>query len=359
MKIISTLLLFISGFFIACQSNNDSELQVIDVHVKDTIEVNISEVATDFSILKLETSDSCLISGIGGLVRTNNYIFMNGGRKVMLFDTDGNFIRQIGRQGHGPGEYVSVMCFAVDTEKELVIVSSNYDVIFYDFNGNFIKSIKVNTPVECIYQGDQGFQLLASRNGVDTGNGNYATHVYLYDLNDDLEISDSLLLRNIMLDNGTMGFFPSNHFSETAGTTYFYYPFIAIEPVLRDTLYQFVDGKLIPSVKLKFDMPYKATETTRNISIYSIHRTERFLIATYATQGKGHQFFYDLKDHISYDMTRGFIDDFLNSGKAKLQLFNTKKSEFFFVKAGYELEGIVDGMDENSNPAIIFVTLKK
>lgn len=57
--------------------------------------------------IPLETTDSCLISNLLNLQVTTDYMFMYNGKteEVLQFDRKGKFIRRVGRQGNGPGEY--------------------------------------------------------------------------------------------------------------------------------------------------------------------------------------------------------------------------------------------------------------
>ena len=51
---------------------------------------------------------------IRNVVFTDDNIVVNDFNTVLLFDKKGNFIRQIGRRGQGPGEYLWVHGTAVD-----------------------------------------------------------------------------------------------------------------------------------------------------------------------------------------------------------------------------------------------------
>ncbi|MBN2773292.1 MAG: hypothetical protein JXR31_03515 [Prolixibacteraceae bacterium] len=59
-------------------------------------------------------------------------------------------------------------------------------------------------------------------------------------------------------------------------------------------------------------------------------------------------------------MSKGFTDDMTGSASViKLMPIELKTGEFCFVKNGYELDGIMDGVDENSNPVIFFVRTRE
>lgn len=58
-------------------------------------------------------------------------------------------------------------------------------------------------------------------------------------------------------------------------------------------------------------------------------------------------------------MKEGFTDDIYNTGIPALKPSDLKHGEFYFIKNGYELDGIMDGVNENSNPVIFFVRTKE
>lgn len=122
------LYLFILVVFccIGCQRNTlqgpiptitmhpDSCLKSLDVSVmmKDSIEV-----------IKLETTDSCLIGFINKISFTDKYILVSDARvsqKIYLFDKEGKFIRYISNKGSGPGEYSVIGDFTIKGDSGLL-----------------------------------------------------------------------------------------------------------------------------------------------------------------------------------------------------------------------------------------------
>ena len=82
--------------------------------------------------IPLETTDSCLISNLLNLQVTTDYMFMYNGKteEVLQFDRKGKFIRRVGRQGNGPGEYSMISELAVDdSNKELSIFQYGGDAL--------------------------------------------------------------------------------------------------------------------------------------------------------------------------------------------------------------------------------------
>lgn len=61
----------------------------------------------------------------------------------------------------------------------------------------------------------------------------------------------------------------------------------------------------------------------------------------------------------SYHMPKGFTDDLYGTeGTVNLIPLDLQKGEFCFIKNAYEVEGIIDGIDEYCNPVMFFVKLR-
>lgn len=75
----------------------------------------------------METNDQCLISNAFTVEMDKNkeYMFIYNGKtdQVFQFDKSGKFIRELGRQGNGPGEHNVVLSLAIDDEKRKYIHS--------------------------------------------------------------------------------------------------------------------------------------------------------------------------------------------------------------------------------------------
>lgn len=103
----------------------------------------MKDVIDSIWYLPLETNDSSVISYIEQVAVFKDYyiildIFSN---KVMVFNKQGKFVRQLGHNGRGPGEYLDPNSFIIDKEKEEIIVHDDRSnrVIYYDINGKVIK----------------------------------------------------------------------------------------------------------------------------------------------------------------------------------------------------------------------------
>ena len=93
----------------------------------------LSSIASSFSVIPLETNDSCLIGGISKLEFYDGKIFvldkMHSAR-LYVFDTQGEYKFAIGKRGSGPNEYMQINDFSIDKEKNLIYVLCDKKKLF-------------------------------------------------------------------------------------------------------------------------------------------------------------------------------------------------------------------------------------
>ena len=70
---------------------------------------------------------------------SENYIVDSDGRTCLLYNNDGHFIKQIGSQGRGPGEYTGIKYVKLMNNKILLYEYSTDDLIEYKIDGSFVK----------------------------------------------------------------------------------------------------------------------------------------------------------------------------------------------------------------------------
>ena len=106
--------------------------------------MSLQEVFGGMEYVALETTPECLIEGIENPAVTDNDIFVLTRRKSLFrFGRDGKFLNQIGREGRGPGEYLSATSFCVNNRTREVFI---YDVLgknmlVYDFDGRHKRTL--------------------------------------------------------------------------------------------------------------------------------------------------------------------------------------------------------------------------
>jgi len=108
--------------------------------------VTLSEIEKDLIYIPLETNSQSLLRNINRLAFSNKYIFVSDFDKLIQFDHEGNFLRQIGSIGRGPGEYIHVSYFDIDDKSERIYILAwgIHTILEYDFNGQFIRSFEIS-----------------------------------------------------------------------------------------------------------------------------------------------------------------------------------------------------------------------
>lgn len=78
---------------------------------------------SDVECIPLETNDASLIADIDKVLYRNTtfYVFDKVGKKILLFDRQGNFLKSIHKIGQGPGEYTEPCDMDIDDEGNIYL----------------------------------------------------------------------------------------------------------------------------------------------------------------------------------------------------------------------------------------------
>ncbi len=112
---------------------------------KSKIKLSDIVIKESFEVIPLETKENSLIGNIDKVVFTDDYIFVFdwlSSRAIFQFDTSGNFIRKIGKQGQGPGEYLMIYDFDVYNNK-LIVLDMGYKLIYYTLEGEYVNQTEL------------------------------------------------------------------------------------------------------------------------------------------------------------------------------------------------------------------------
>ncbi len=153
--------------------NDFIEINIDELDLKDS--VRFSTFFSGVKIIPLETNKNCLIGRITEIEIINDTLYvldqMNS-KSLFVFDLEGNFVRKIGNEGRGPGEYVRPRSFTIDTKhNQIHIMDSGRKILTYTLDGKFISEItpELLTP----------FLSIKNLNGV-----NYVEHMIINEESD-------------------------------------------------------------------------------------------------------------------------------------------------------------------------------
>jgi len=140
-------ILFITIALFSCHQNDrgNSGIIFIDANMKyPELELKLSDIA-DISYIPLQSNDN-----IFGYLSANRALFVYGDKifigdmtlsdpKLLVYDHTGTHLKTFGSYGRGPGEYISLRRFVVDTlTNEVTIYDfSQRKIIVYSIEGKF------------------------------------------------------------------------------------------------------------------------------------------------------------------------------------------------------------------------------
>lgn len=133
--------------------NNASSLLYLKLEKPDIASLKplfLSELVDSIGYVQLETTNHCLLPPDINIYLSNDYIFTTSGSDIYQFDRTGKFIRQIGREGQGPGEFKLAKFGIDDTNRQILVASyTNRCPLLFDYDGKFLRNINDSTLSTC------------------------------------------------------------------------------------------------------------------------------------------------------------------------------------------------------------------
>lgn len=117
----------------------------VPVEFKPSEAFRVDSLIDSIRYVHLETNSSSLIQYIEKVIpfEKNIYILDMISKVLLKFDENGKFIKQIGKNGKGPGEYLLPLEFEIVNRQILVWEDRASKIIYYDLEGNHIKDKKL------------------------------------------------------------------------------------------------------------------------------------------------------------------------------------------------------------------------
>ena len=147
-------ILFFLGFFffvISFQSCSKRSQQVFEIGKTITIPYHpdmyspLESFVSKVTVIPLETNDNCLIGQriMFSVKFHQNLFYISFREKLLVFDLNGNFVREIGRKGAGPGEFIEVRDF-IFTDNNTIELLDFLKIDSYTMEGKHIDSKRFN-----------------------------------------------------------------------------------------------------------------------------------------------------------------------------------------------------------------------
>lgn len=153
----STFLVFIA-LFIQCvgkgneesvnQTNSqttphETEVEFLNLPKNSSGNLNVSSFADKVICIPLETSSKSYIDNIEQIWLNDSIILINTKSKLLKFERNGRFVKQIGKNGSGPGEYGMIFNFNVINDTIVFSSTGKRSLIKYTLNGKFCGEVQI------------------------------------------------------------------------------------------------------------------------------------------------------------------------------------------------------------------------
>jgi hypothetical protein len=158
MKTIFSLLLLTVLILISCsesksdlsKSSNNFHYFDLEDAIKHPQNIYLDDLVPEVEYVPLETRPECMLGSISKLAVTDSFLFITDVKKLLQFNKNGQFIKQIGSIGRGPGEYASVIDFFIDDKYKKIYILNGRDVQIFNFQGTIQASFKINFTADQI-----------------------------------------------------------------------------------------------------------------------------------------------------------------------------------------------------------------
>lgn len=146
------IILFIIVFCSACQKDHDDKGDESSVEMSVLNKLRTAETFEDLfekvDETQLESAKDSFIGTIKQIVKSGDRFVVLDSRvskNVLFFTETGQFVRQVGRKGQGPGEYVQPAWVSVDEAGNVVVLDEGQNkLVFYNREGEYLKQIPLH-----------------------------------------------------------------------------------------------------------------------------------------------------------------------------------------------------------------------
>lgn len=298
-----------------------SELRSIPVNVKKAQRLKMSQIASDVRKVVLQYSEESAFGRVRRLIVSDNIIVLDQLDNIMVFDINGRFIRQIGRQYKSRRLGSNIHDIAYDeAEGVLYLSTSDNGVVCLDLQGNLLKEMDLCRPRDAIYV-NRGQIMLFSHRDLERVEDGYRNQAKMFVYNSVGENIDSVEVMTEIVDNRIFSFMNTYDYISFVGEqTYLHYPALTSHTFVKDTLYQYNDGKLTPAVKFDFyDIENLFQSEVRIFGLSKIWRTNNYIFVKYSYQHNDYLYVFDERNDSGINAKGGVQDNIHHCGLVEIR----------------------------------------
>ena len=131
---------------LSCDGRRRKDSRVLDIITADLERrdnISVNDLFSNIQLIPLETTQESLIRTITQIrfFEGRYYIHDYSRARIFVFDENGHFLSTLDKKGDGPGMYLNLTDFDIDTvRRNLVILCAVSNALFFfDLEGNFIE----------------------------------------------------------------------------------------------------------------------------------------------------------------------------------------------------------------------------
>lgn len=148
--LLSVLTLCVFSALLSCQKNTSDEstetsfpISTINWQIKNS--GRLSDLIELAECIELDNAPEATFSSIDCIVCHGGRYFIfdkYGSNKLLVFDQQGRFVRQIGRPGRGPGEYVRLEDFSIRNDTIFAMDANGQKILVYGIDGKYVRDVR-------------------------------------------------------------------------------------------------------------------------------------------------------------------------------------------------------------------------
>ena len=217
--------LFLASCFMACSEPQNLKGNVSFSEAEE--EVKMSEIITDYSLIKLETKGKNLILDVSMMRIWDDRIYIldafASDKTVWVFDMEGKYIGRLGAFGQGPGEYIMPRALMVDEANDRILVKdvARNRLLFYDAESlECVKEMDIPFYSDCVESLGENKLIWYVGSGC-ANQGDFQKHIQITDM--DLNVLNNFISR---MDFPRRGLYNvMSYFHRYDDDIYFHHPF--------------------------------------------------------------------------------------------------------------------------------------
>jgi hypothetical protein len=359
--------LFTLIFLTACSPEKKSDC--ININLAESIKLtnsnlkSLNDISSDYHIIPVETSDSCLLSNINIKYVSDSDIWIKDNHVIYRIDRkNGRILFKLDKKGQGPEEYLSISDFVIDYKTRTIFI---YDIgkkklITYNFDGKYLNSFE-NDFIGSFDLTDEDCFLVSYNPYFDD-----PFHIGIYDKSWNL-LNRFIPKTDAVNQNGNLHHFDvlykfegKHYFRKSFGDTIYQVDIQSINPYFIIS-----KGNLKIPVRIATDISKKA-ERSQYIYGEFGYMISGYYFSSYFYQNKNYQDVWNLEtSSLIYRNLRQGPDSkngipFVIQGKTVFvwPKFAGKKYLYCYAPAD-EMREIIPEMKEDDNPVILKIKIAK